>query len=139
MAKLFSFEVHTPYRPFFSGPVESLVLPLVDGEIGVYAGHSAFTAASVTGVLRIKDKDGRWRPAFVTEGIIEVKEHKTVLMVDAAEWPEEIDRERAETAKREAGESLDMGMFRFEIDNARAKLKRAECRLKVAEMKGEGG
>jgi F-type H+-transporting ATPase subunit epsilon len=135
MANLFTFEVHTPYRPFFSDRVEAVTLPLIDGEIGVYAGHSAFTAPSVTGVLRVRDKDGRWRAAFITEGILEVKEHKTVLMVDAAEWPEEIDRERAETAKREAGESLGMGLLKFEIDNARAKLKRAEYRLKVAEMK----
>ncbi|MDR2133491.1 MAG: ATP synthase F1 subunit epsilon [Treponema sp.] len=135
MAKLFVFEVHTPHRPFFSEKVEAIVLALVDGEIGVYAGHSPFTAPSVTGALRIRDRNGKWRPAFITEGILEVKEHKTVLMVDAAEWPEEIDTERAKAAKREAGETLDTGMLKFEIDKARVKLKRAEWRLKVAEMK----
>jgi F-type H+-transporting ATPase subunit epsilon len=135
MAKLFNFEVHTPHRPFFSEKVEAIILTLVDGEIGVYAGHSPFTAPSATGALRIRDKNGKWRSVFITEGILEVKEHKTVLMVDAAEWPEEIDTERAETAKREAGEALGMGLLKFEIDKARIKLKHAEWRLKVAGMK----
>jgi F-type H+-transporting ATPase subunit epsilon len=87
MAKLFPFEVHTPYRRFFADSVEAVVLSLIDGEIGVYADHSAFTAPVNVGILKIKDKDGKWSAAFTTDGILEVKEHKTVLIVDAAEWP----------------------------------------------------
>jgi F-type H+-transporting ATPase subunit epsilon len=131
MAKLYTFEVHTPYRRFFAEPVEAIIITLIDGEIGVYANHSAFTAPVVTGILKIKDQDGTWRQAFTTEGILEVKEHKTVLMVDAAEWPGEIDYDRAAAAKQQAEESLKAGMFRFDTDTTRAGLKRAETRLKV--------
>jgi F-type H+-transporting ATPase subunit epsilon len=137
MAALFNFEVHTPYRPFFSDKVEAITLTLADGEIGVYAKHSTFTAPAMTGLLRIKDKEAKWRTAFITEGILEVKERKTVLMVDAAEWPEEIDRGRAETARHEAEASLGSGMLKFEIDNARAKLRRAEYRLKTWDLRGK--
>jgi F-type H+-transporting ATPase subunit epsilon len=105
----------------------------VDGEIGVYATHTAFTAPAVTGVLRVKDHSGKWREAFMTEGILEVKDHKTVLIVDAAEWPEEIDGDRARASKTEAEADLNMGLLKFEIDNAKAKLRRAEFRLKVCE------
>jgi F-type H+-transporting ATPase subunit epsilon len=135
MAALFPFEVHTPYRRFFADRIEALVITLVDGEIGVYAGRSAFTAPVVTGLMRIKDRDGRWRGAFTTEGILEVKEHKTVLMVDAAEWPEEIDRDRALAAKQQAEEMLKSKMLRFETDNAAASLKRADFRLKAWELR----
>ncbi|GHV60506.1 ATP synthase epsilon chain [Spirochaetia bacterium] len=131
MANLYTFEVHTPYRRFFAEQVEAIIITLIDGEIGVFANHSAFTAPVVTGILKIKDKDGHWRQAFTTEGILEVKEHKTVLMVDAAEWPEEIDYERAIAAKQQAEASLKEGMFRFDTDTTRASLKRAEFRLKV--------
>jgi F-type H+-transporting ATPase subunit epsilon len=131
MAKLFPFEVHTPYRPFFSDEIGALVLTLSDGEIGVYADHSPFTAPVLTGILKIRDKQGQWRSAFITGGILEVKSHKTVLMVDAAEWPGEIDRERALAAKQQAEETLNNAMLKFEINNARAALKRAEYRLKV--------
>ncbi|MDR2029472.1 MAG: ATP synthase F1 subunit epsilon [Treponema sp.] len=131
MAGTFTLEVHTPYRLFFSGAVEALILSLLDGEICVYAHHSPFTAPVRTGILRIKDEEGRWRAAFTTEGILEVKEKKAVLLVDAAEWPGEIDTARAGAAKQQAGETLKTSAFKFEIDNARERLARAEMRLKV--------
>ena len=108
---------------------------LADGEIGVYAKHSPFTATVLSCILRIKDKKGIWRPAFITEGILEVKDHKTVLMVDAAEWPEEIDSKRARTAQKKAAETLESGALKFEKAKAKAALRRAEYRLKAFELK----
>ncbi|MDR1908294.1 MAG: ATP synthase F1 subunit epsilon [Spirochaetaceae bacterium] len=132
MAKLFSLEVHTPHRLFLSAEVEAISVSLEDGEMGVYADHS-FTAAPVkTGILRIRDKTGTWKSAYTGEGILEVSGHKTILMVDAAEWPEEIDRDRALAARDRARERLEAGvLMKFEIDTARAELKRAETRLKL--------
>jgi F-type H+-transporting ATPase subunit epsilon len=133
VARLFTFEVHTPYRRFFNDSVEALILTLMDGEIAVYADHSAFTAPVKAGVLKIKDKDGNWKTAFTAEGILEVKEHKTVLVSDAAEWPDEIDYERAKNAKERAEETLLFGGMKFEIDKAATSLMRAKMRMKVRE------
>ena len=135
MPALFTFEVHTPYRPFFSGKAEAIILTLADGEIGVYAKHSPFTAPVHSCILRIKDDKGRWRPAFISEGILEVKEHKNVLLVDTAEWPEEIDRERALAAKENAEAALAAATLKFETEKAKAKLRRAQLRLKACEPK----
>jgi F-type H+-transporting ATPase subunit epsilon len=135
MSVLFNFEVHTPYRPFFTGMVESIVLVLVDGEVGIYANHSSFTAPVVSCILRIKDDKGVSRSAFITDGILEVKDHKTVLMVDAAEWPEEIDLERARAAKQAAEETVKAASFKFELGRAKAHLRRAEFRLRACEGK----
>lgn len=131
MAVLFNFEVHTPYRLFFYGKAQAITLSLEDGEIGVYANHSPFTATTEAGILRIKDENGAWRSAFVSKGILEVKEHKNVLMVDAAEWPEEIDKERVFESKRKAEEVLKNSRLKFEIDKAKEHLIRAKNRLKV--------
>ena len=131
MPTLFNFEVHTPYRLFYSGKAQAITLALADGEIGIYANHSPFTGVVVTGILRIKESDGNWRAAFVSDGILEVKEHKNVLMVDSAEWPEEIDKERALLSKQEAEKTLSDANFKFETDKAKNKLRRAESRLKV--------
>jgi len=132
MPALFNFEVHTPYRLFYSGKVQAVILGLADGEIGIYANHSPFTAVTVTGILRIKDEEKeQWRTAFVCGGILEVKEHKNVLMTDCAEWPEEIDRERALASKQQAEKILSDTNLRFEADKAKEKLRRAEYRLKV--------
>ena len=39
MEKTFQLEIITPERQFYTGPVESLVLPALDGEYGVLPGH----------------------------------------------------------------------------------------------------
>jgi len=137
MPALFHLEVHTPYRLFFSGEVESISLTLMDGEKGVLANHSPFTAPVVASLLRVKDDQGLDRTAFITDGIIEVTEIKTMLLVDAAEWPEEIDVERALTVKQKAEENIKNAILTFENDSAKGKLRRAELRLQVAGMKQE--
>jgi F-type H+-transporting ATPase subunit epsilon len=86
----------------------------------------------VAGILKIKDKTGVWKSAFIAEGLLEVKSHNTILMADAAEWPGEIDRDRALEAKRKAEETIGLGMFKFETVAAEAALKRAQFRLKAA-------
>jgi len=127
----FNFEVHTPFRLFYSGTAQAVILTLVDGEIGMYANHSPFTAVTVTGILRILEEDGKWRSAFVSAGILEVKSEKNVLMVDSAQWPNEIEKERALESKKEAEKMLEENNFKFEVDKAKAKLKRAVFRLKI--------
>jgi F-type H+-transporting ATPase subunit epsilon len=134
MAALFNLEVHTPYRRFFDNKAQAIVITLADGEKGVYAKHSAFTAVTVTGILRIKDADGNWKAAFVSCGILEVKEYKNVLLVDTAEWPEEIDKESVLAAKQQAEDILKDAHLRFETDWAKEELHRANFRLKLLEM-----
>ncbi|MDR2471913.1 MAG: ATP synthase F1 subunit epsilon [Treponema sp.] len=129
--KPFKFEVHTPYRQFFSGEIEALTVTLPDGEMTVYAGHSFCTAPVLPGFLRIRDREGTWKNAFVAEGILEVKGHNTILMADAAEWPGEIDRDRAEKSLAAAEETIASSMLKFEITAATAARRRAYYRLRV--------
>jgi len=135
MAAPFRFEIHTLYRLFFSGKVESITLTLTDGEIGVYANHSFFTAPVLSCILRMKDDKGVLRSAFITDGILEVSEHKTVLLVDAAEWPQEIDLDRALAAREKAEKEVGKTRLRFEVKSAKARVRRAEFRLKAYELK----
>lgn len=134
MAVLFRLEVFTPYRLFFADTVEFVSMTLVDGDIGIMAHHSPFTAPVETGVLRIKTKKGIWRNAFVSAGILEVTEVKTVLMADKAEWPEEIDTNNAVISGQQAKESMEAAVLKFEIDKAKEKIRHSEIRQKVAKM-----
>ncbi|GMO28467.1 MAG: ATP synthase F1 subunit epsilon [Spirochaetaceae bacterium] len=140
MAAEYRLEIFTPYRLFFRADVEAIVVKLADGEVGIYAGHSRFTAPVRTCALRIKpiptkEFSGEWKPAFVTNGIIEVKRHKVVLLCDAAEWPEEIDMERALASKKSAESTLANSAFKFEHIAAKEKLIRAQTRLSIVDYK----
>jgi len=91
----FACEILTPYRRFYSGRAESVTFVTFEGQIQILAGHDSLVAPVRIGQLKLV-VDGKVRKASVTEGFARVKEGRVDLFVDAAEWPEEIDRERAE-------------------------------------------
>jgi len=134
MAARFEFEVYTPYRLFFSDFVEAIILTLMDGEVAVYANHSSFASPVLPCLLKIKDKNGNWKTAFTAEGILEVTNHKTVLVSDATEWPEEIDYERARKAMEQAAGIMAGEKLNFEADTAASTLRRAQFRIKAWEL-----
>lgn len=128
----FTLEIYTPNRMFFSGEVESLVMPILDGSYGVEAGHEPVTTAIEPGELRYK-VEGMWHVAAVTRGFAEVKPDQTILLVSAAEHPEEIDLRRAEAAKERAQERLRQKGSIQEYYSAQAALTRAMARLKTVQ------
>ena len=127
----FPFEVYTPHRHFYSDSAEAIVLTLVDGEAAVYAGHVPFSAPVIPCLLKIREKGGKWKTAFTSEGILEVTKEKTILISDAAEWPEEIDFARAKAAKERAEDILKNSLLKFEKETATSALKRANIRIKI--------
>jgi F-type H+-transporting ATPase subunit epsilon len=133
--KSFELDIYTPSRQFYKGQVDSLSLEISDGAIGIYAGRAPFTAPVEIGSIEIIEagaQGGKRRKAFVSKGLIEVKKFKTVILAEAAEWPEEIDRERAAESKARAEKTLASDSSGFEKSRAEIILKRAEARLKMA-------
>ena len=133
MAALFNLEIHTPYRLFYNGEAQSVTLKLFDGEICAYANHCLITALVFPCTLRIKDANGELRTAFISDGIFQIKEFKYVLIVNSAEWPDEIDKDLALAVIAQAEEALKNPLTKLEAYKAKEKLKRAQCRLKVLE------
>ncbi|HIZ48933.1 F0F1 ATP synthase subunit epsilon [uncultured Subdoligranulum sp.] len=128
MEKTFQLEILTPERPFFNGPVESLVLPALDGEFGVLADHEPVVTAIEPGVARYKT-DGVWHEVVVTQGFAEITADSTVVLVAAAERPDEIDTARAQRAKERAEERLRQHESKQEYFRSKAALARATARL----------
>lgn len=131
MTPTFKLEIITPERVFLSEEVEMLVVKTPQGEMGILAGHIPLVVAVSVGPCRIKKSDGEWVEAVLTEGFLEVKQEKTMVFADTAEWPYEIDINRAEAAKRRAEERLAMKQSEEEYVRSQAALSRAMERLKV--------
>lgn len=130
MANTFYLEIVTPTRVFYTGPAEGLMMPIQDGMYGVEAGHEAVVTALEPGVLQYK-VDGVWQKAAVSSGFAEVMPEHTILLVAAAEHPEEIDLKRAEDAKVRAEERLRQKQSVQEYTRSQAALSRATARLKT--------
>ena len=83
---------------FYQGYCESLTLPTGDGVYGVQAGHDPVLVALHMGIAKFT-VDGETREVLVGDGIAEVTPTFVLLLVDSAERPEDIDRNRAEAAR----------------------------------------
>ena len=134
MAKTFLLEIVTPEKQFFTGQVESLILPAVDGSYGVQAGHEPVVTAIEPGEARYL-ADGQWHDLVVTQGFAEIMSDYAVVLVSAAERPEDIDATRAERAKERAEERLRQHESRQEYIRSKAALARATARLTATRQK----
>lgn len=131
MALTFKLEIMTPERVFYSDNVEMVIVATPQGELGILAGHMPLVAAIAVGSGRIKKENGEWVEAILTEGFMEVKQDRVVIIADTAEWPHEIDANRAEAARKRAEERLAIKRSEEEYARSQAALARAMARLKV--------
>lgn len=118
---------------FFEGNCQFMVIPTSDGALGILAHHSNMIAAVVPGELRFQPDDGALRTASVSAGLVKVENNEVLVLVDAAERPEDIDVNRARRAADEAREALLQQKSRQEYKRAQANLARAISRLRVRE------
>lgn len=111
---------------------EIVILQTLQGEIGVQAGHIPTVAALKIGSLRAKI-DGSYEYFAVTEGFVEINSTKVTVLVQAGEFAENIDTDRA-VAARERAEQLLQAEQNEKIDHTRAQfaLRRALNRIEVA-------
>ena len=116
---------------FYQGSCESMVLPVTDGVSGVQAGHSPVLVAIHMGMLKFT-VDGETREILVGDGIAEVTPTFVLLLVDSAERPEDIDKNRAEAARIRAEERLQHKQSMHEYYQTKIALDRAMQRLQTA-------
>jgi F-type H+-transporting ATPase subunit epsilon len=82
-----------------------VVLPAIEGEIGVYPAHVPLMTQLLPGELRII-KDGKTTELVVGSGFIEVTADSVSVLTDSALGDEEIDETATEEAIRRAEAAL---------------------------------
>src|SRR5581483_6338736 len=97
--------VVTGEREIYRGEADEVVAPGVEGELGILPHHAALLTALKPGEMRIK-LGGAEDDLFVSGGFLEVYNNAVTVLADAAEHAEDIDRARAEEARRHAQERL---------------------------------
>jgi F-type H+-transporting ATPase subunit epsilon len=126
-------EIVTPERVVYSQEdVDVLIVPGIEGELGVLPLHAPLLTQIQPGVMRIVKGDEETTMA-ITGGFIEVRENRVTILADAAERGEEIDIARAEAARRRAEERLAARGEAIDMAQTEAALRRALIRLKAVE------
>ena len=125
---LFQLEVITPDRIFYKGEAHMVEFTAVDGKLGIYKNHIPLTTVVAPGILVIKEAQGEKQAALHT-GFAEILPNKITILAEVAEWPEEIDQERAQKAKDRAEERLKDPSEDIDVARAEIALKKALVRL----------
>lgn len=128
-----TFQVHifSADCPFYDGPCESLIVPTIQGQYGIWANHSNMIAAVLPGTLSYRIPGEEEKVAAVSEGIIKIENNDVMVLVDTIERPEEIDENRARIEADKAKEILLQKKSIREYHAAQATMARAASRLRV--------
>lgn len=130
--KTFPLRIGTPDGLLFEGDVERVVCRGITGDLAILAGHCNFCTALGMGEAHVILEDSSKKEAACIGGMLSVMNGTCRVLATTWEWKEDIDRERAETAKKKAENLLAKGgLTDREYKMAEAKLQRALVRLGV--------
>ena len=117
---------------FFTGTATMIEFNTAAGELGVYARHIPLTTVLAPGVVTIHKQGEEDIIAAVHSGFAEILPEKVTLLAEIAEWPNEIDKARAEAAKARAEERLANRTEAIDVKRAEFALRKALVRIDIA-------
>ena len=115
---------------------DDLVIPTVRGQINILPEHTHILTELSTGIMTVKTSMGT-RHFTVTAGLCRVLKDTVTILAFTSEKAEDVDVERAKSAKAKAMDRLSGKEVISDVDliKFRRKLERAELRLRVANLK----
>jgi F-type H+-transporting ATPase subunit epsilon len=100
-----TLEIVTPEARVYSDTIETVVIPTVDGEIGILPGHIPLLTQVAAGELRVT-KAGQIEHLAVGNGFAEVHGDKVSVLAESAITEEKIDLNAVEEARKRAEQAL---------------------------------
>ncbi len=123
----------------FSEDVYEILLPTMDGQIGVMPGHMPLISVATTGAISIRrnpsDRDDAMEHFAISGGVIEVANNKLSVLVDEADNAEEINEADAQKAFELAQKMKLEAKDQVSLDHAQSLVDRQATRLHVAGLK----
>jgi F-type H+-transporting ATPase subunit epsilon len=132
MAEL-NIEIITPEKVIFKGEILSVTVPGVKGRFQVLRNHAPLVSIFEIGMIEAVTPDNKSSYYATGGGTIEVLNNNVLILADSLELAEDIDVDRAESAKQRAEARLDKREEGTDIERAENALKRAVNRLNIVE------
>ena len=106
MAETVEFELVSPARLLMSEAVEMVVVPGMDGDIGVLPGHSLLITTVRPGVIDVHEGGKVKESIFVGGGFCEVSPERCTVLAEEAMPVDSIDKSEADARLHAAQEAL---------------------------------
>lgn len=132
---VFHLKIITPTRLLCEQEASMLEFASTEGEMGVYARHVPTTVVLEPCAMRITDTGGSVRTAAVHGGFVEILKDSVTVMAEVAEWPEEIDYNRAHEAQIRAERRLASQDPNINYNRAQIALRKALVREELSKDK----
>ena len=100
-----TLEIVTPESKVYSDAIDTVVIPTVEGEIGILPGHIPLLTQIQDGELRVT-KGGQTLWLAVSGGFAEVEGDRVSVLAEHAITEEKIDEHAVEAAMKRAEEQL---------------------------------
>lgn len=100
-----TLEIVTPEAKVFSDTIDSVVVPTVEGEIGVLPGHIPLLTQVANGELRLT-KGGATQWLAVGGGFVQIDGDRVRVLAEHAITEEKIDEHAVEAAMKRAEDEL---------------------------------
>lgn len=126
-------DIVTPDRKLFSEQANMVIARTLEGEIGILPRHVPLAAVLQISKVRVKKADGDEVIASVSGGFMEVRPEGVTVLAEAAEFPEDIDVDRAKAAKERAEKRLRERQEDIDFRRAEMALQRALNRLDIVD------
>ncbi|MBX4260732.1 F0F1 ATP synthase subunit epsilon [Clostridium estertheticum] len=120
----------TPEKQFYSGDILSLNSQSDEGVFGILANHVPMISQLRPTVTTFIQVDGKELKAFTSTGVLRVLKGEVEMLCSACEWPEDIDVERANEAKKRAEKRLNTD-DEVSLKRAEGAVLRSVMRLKT--------
>jgi F-type H+-transporting ATPase subunit epsilon len=125
-------DVVSAEEQIYSGEAEFVVLPGIEGELGIYPRHTPLLTQIKPGAVRIKRPDQTQEEfVFVQGGFLEVQPHLVTVLADTAIRAKDLDEAKALEAKRAAEEALQNKTSKEAIATAQAELAAAMAQIEA--------
>ena len=84
------FELVSPERILFSGEVVSVIVPSVEGEMTILAGHAPLVAVLKPGIVMLQTDANNGKEFYVSGGIAEVNAESLTILAEQARFIEDV-------------------------------------------------
>ena len=123
----------------FDDDVYEVILPTLDGEIGVLQNHMPLISVATAGVVAVKrgrtDPDSARELFAISGGVIEIEHNQLKVIVDEADHADSINEAEAEAAHERARTMKAEAKDQVSLEHAQALVDRTSARLEVAKLK----
>lgn len=128
----FKLHIVTPDKSFFDDDVNRVMFKSTEGDLAVLYDHIPLTTTLASGMAIIY-KDNKEYPAVLHGGFAEIKEESVTILANAAEWPEDIDVNRANASKERAENRMKEQNPNYSQKRIDASLMRAVARIETVD------